>query len=297
MKSVALIANPFAGSRRNRYEPKAAAARLRDVGYEVEILLTEGPGHATQLAGRAAEAHPVVAALGGDGTVHETALGLVGTAAALTVLPCGSGNDFAFGLGIDSVAEGVAVAGRGHRRQLDACALDERMFFNTAGFFLSGCVSGRAVKVWRQAGKWRYVLSAVSSLVSYRPQAARWRLHHDDSERTGKFLLAEVCNGPRAGGGFRLAPAADPFDGVLDFCLIRPVSIWTGLRLLPAAASGGVLEHEAVERVRSSGAVLEVPEAVPMHLDGEPGLLAAGRHELLLKPGALTVLAPPPASG
>jgi len=292
LKSAALIANPVAGPKRQRIDPTVAARLLREVGYEVVVKITDGPGHASELARQAAAEFSVVAALGGDGTVHEVACGLVGTASALAVLPCGSGNDFAYGLGIPNIRTGVAVAGQCRRHRLEVCYLDEQPFFNTAGFFISGLVSGRAVNVWRQAGKWRYILAAVSALASYQAQPATWTLEDEATERTGNFLLVEACNGPRAGGGFRFIPQADPFDGQLDICLIRPISLWTGLRLLPSAASGGMIEHEAIERISTTSTQLEIPEAVPYHLDGEPDILPAGNHTLRLEAARLAVLAP-----
>ncbi len=50
MKSVALIANPFAGTKRHRIDATSAADLLREAGYDVAVLLTNGPGHATELA-------------------------------------------------------------------------------------------------------------------------------------------------------------------------------------------------------------------------------------------------------
>jgi len=292
VKTVAAIVNPTAGSPRVRLSAAAAASLLQRNGCEVEIFVTRASGEATELAARAAESHPVVAAVGGDGTVHEVARGLLGTDAALAVLPCGSGNDLAFALGIEGAAAGAAAAGRGRIRRIDVAYLADRPFFNSAGFFLSGLVSGRAHRLWRGVGKLRYTLAAAWSLLGYRPQRGRWQLDGVPQVLDRRWLLAEVCNGPSAGGNFLLCPDADPGDGILDFCLARPVSALTLLRLFPAAARGEPFAHPAVHRPRARGATITIEQPVPVHLDGEPSLLQAGSFRIRLAAGRLAVLSP-----
>jgi diacylglycerol kinase (ATP) len=103
--------------------------------------------------------------------------------------------------------------------------------------------------------------------------------------------LVEIGNGPRAGGGFLLTPDADPADGALDFCLIRPVSLLTLARIFPAAARGERFEHPAVYRLRDTGATLTLPGPVAIHLDGEPTTLPEGDYRVRLQPSQLGVLA------
>lgn len=293
-RSAALILNPTAGDPRRPLRAVAAAALLRRAGLAVETLRTTRPGEATELAARAAERHPVVAAAGGDGTVHEVAVGLLGSRAALAVLPAGSGNDFATGLGLHSAAAGAAAAGAGHVRRVDVGRFDGRPFVNTVGLFLSGLVSLRAAALWRRCGRWRYVLASLRSLPAYRGQPGSWRLEGEPEARGGRWLLAEIANGPQAGGGFRLAPDADFGDGLLDFCLVRPLGLVALARVFPAAARGARIEHPGVERPRSTGGAIRLEEATAMHLDGEPEILPAGEYRIALEAGRLPVLAPPP---
>ena len=103
MRSIAVIANPFAGTSRGRLSGAEAVAALRQTGFDARLCPTEGPGHARQLAAEIAGHSDLVVALGGDGTIHEVAGGLVGTDCPLGVLPSGSGNDFAVGIGCGTV--------------------------------------------------------------------------------------------------------------------------------------------------------------------------------------------------
>jgi diacylglycerol kinase family enzyme len=103
---------------------------LGDAHGGLEMVRTEGPGHAIELAAEAAEqGYDVVAAAGGDGTVHEVVNGLAAVAGArpvLGVVPIGSGNDFAFALGLSSpLAVTVGRLFGGQPRPFDAAVIED----------------------------------------------------------------------------------------------------------------------------------------------------------------------------
>ncbi len=287
-----VVANPISGSAKQRFDGNEALARLVPMGGHAELGWTTGPGHATELAAAwAAAGGDLVVALGGDGTVHEVAKGLVGTSCAMAVLPSGSGNDFAAGVGCDTVAQGLATVAQGCDVALDACALDEKVFVNSCGLLASGMVSGTAAGYWRWLGGARYTLAAVRTLLNYRGQEVRWSFRRDDKtvELAGSFLFAEICNGPLTGGGFRFAPDASFSDGLVDAALITPLSAWSGLKLLPAAARGDRLDHPAISVHQAVEIEFEMTEPVGYHVDGEPGVLPAGPHTIRVLPEKLMV--------
>jgi len=291
MNTVAIIVNPHGGTSRRRLTPEQVATRLRAGGLDPEILPTGHSGHATELAAAAAERHPVVVAVGGDGTVHEVARGLVGSGAALGVFPNGSGNDFAAGIGVEHRADALAALTEGVRRPIDVGYLGDEPFFNSVGLFISGRISLAASRLWRPLGGLRYALASLGQLLSYRPETAVWEFDGGE-RRDGTFMMAEICNGPRTGGGFYMVPEADMSDGRLDVCLVRPVGLLAALRIFPRLMKDTTVEHPAVERLRFTGGQLEIPEAVTVHLDGEPGPLPAGCYPLTLKAGGLDVMVP-----
>jgi len=291
-----VIANPFAGVSSRRLDGRRAVDLLRRIGVAAELRPTAGPGDATRIAREAAQAGAdMVVAVGGDGTVHETAVGLAGTGTALAVLPSGSGNDFARGIGCGTVTAGLTAIAGGGRRAMDVARLDGDPFINSLGLLASGLVSARASQLWRWLGSARYALAAVGTLVSYRGQTVTWVVDGTDT-LVDRFLLAEICNGPFTGGGFRFAPDADFGDGQLDACLVRPPGLVAGLRLLPRAASGERLDHPAVSVLRCRELVFRCAEPVAFHRDGEPGVTAAGEHRIDILPGALLVCAPAPGT-
>ncbi len=293
MPRLVLIANPFAGRGRFGLPPQDVLARLQDAGWSGETRLTEGAGDATRLARAAAEGGAdLVVAYGGDGTVHETAAGVVGTGCTLAVLPGGSGNDFAVGVGCRDLERGLGTILQGRPRAVDAWSLDGAPFFNSLGLLASGLVSGRAARLWRPLAGWRYRVAALGTLLGYRGQPVTWRLESaaGTSELDGSWLLAEICNGPLTGGGFRFAPDAAWDDGLIDACLIRPVHPLTALRLLPQASAGGRLEHPAILVRQAAQMEFVSDRPVAYHRDGEPGVLAAGRHTVRRLPQGLNVM-------
>jgi diacylglycerol kinase (ATP) len=275
-----LIANPYSGNARKRTDPAAAAARLGQMGHQVEVHLTTAPHDATVQAQKAAGIFELVVVVGGDGTVHEVAVGLAGTGCPMAVLPSGSGNDFATGIGCATVEEGLAAIEAGNDVAVDVCALDGEKFVNSLGLLASGMVSGGASTLWRWLGGARYTLAAISTLMKYRGQDVLWEVEKSAGveEISGRFFFAEICNGPLTGGGFRFAPDAAFDDGLMDACLIRPMGPVTGLKLLPAASSGKRIDHEAISVVRCPRLIFTSNLPVAVHLDGEPKVVSAGRH-------------------
>src|SRR5438309_9803053 len=99
---IAIVANPTSGRGRGARLVPQVAELLRSISVDHSMLICEGPADPERLARRAAEdGAEIVAALGGDGQVGSCANALIGTEAALAVIPAGTGNDFARHLGLD----------------------------------------------------------------------------------------------------------------------------------------------------------------------------------------------------
>ena len=143
MKRCRLIVNPISGTRSKQGLGEALAARLGP-DWTVETCPTEYAGHATTLAAEAAAAgYDAVIAAGGDGTVNETARALCGTATALGIIPCGSGNGLARHLNIpvDNVASLDIIAG-GRTLDVDTGSVNGRPFFCTFGVGFDAAAQG-----------------------------------------------------------------------------------------------------------------------------------------------------------
>ena len=98
---IRFIVNPISGTGKYKNLEKVLESELDTVLFQYDICYTKAPKHATQLAQEAKEQGvDIVAAVGGDGTMNECAQALVNSNTALAVIPCGSGNGFAFHFGM-----------------------------------------------------------------------------------------------------------------------------------------------------------------------------------------------------
>jgi diacylglycerol kinase (ATP) len=162
-----MIVNPASANGRTRTRWPQIARRAVAHGIEPEVALTEGPGHATELAAAAVSAGAeLVLAVGGDGTVSEVANGMVGAPATdLAVIQRGSGCDFGRTFGIAKATDkALAVAAGGNVRAIDVgrvayTAPDgspaTRFFANIASAGLTGVAASRWGRRSRSHGRRR----------------------------------------------------------------------------------------------------------------------------------------------
>lgn len=273
----------------------------------VEEAVTEGQGHAVELARGAAQSEmDLVVAWGGDGTLNEVANGLAGTAVPLAVLPGGLANVFARSLGVPldpAEAAGFLLSRLGRApRRIALGRADGRYFLVNCGVGLDAAIVRAAERrqlAKRAAGASHFVWTALLVLL-----ASRWRQRaraevawggHFEHRREGLALVAFQNTDPYTYLGdrpMRLCPDAaleEPLDAFgLD--TLRP---WTVLALgLSALARGRRLRRsrhtllvhgEPRFRVRATG-------PLPVQVDGE---YLGERTELLVEwvPDALSVLA------
>lgn len=133
-KTAAIILNPSSGKLGSRHKPGEIEAILASEGLEHSLYVLGHDEHAAKLARIAVEqGHETVVAAGGDGTVSAVASALVGTPAALGVLPLGTLNHFAKDLRIPmSVAAAARVITARRCDLVDVAAVNGRVFVNNS---------------------------------------------------------------------------------------------------------------------------------------------------------------------
>jgi diacylglycerol kinase family enzyme len=140
MKRVLFVSNPRAGSVSARV--KEVIVKSLEADFKLEVVETAARNHAGDLAKEAVDrGFDAVIAFGGDGTINETAQGLVGTDVGLAILPGGSTNVIARALGVprDPVEATAFVAS--HLRsssssRINVAKLNNRFFLFNAGMGL-----------------------------------------------------------------------------------------------------------------------------------------------------------------
>ena len=244
------------GGRAGRMLPKVAR-RIREQvpTAELHIVSSSSWTEAEKLTRTAAlEARPEDALLvmGGDGMAHLGLNAAAGTEAILGLIPAGTGNDFARGIGVPrTVDEAVEVIVAGRTRTVDLAHISNSTFPQR---YVGAVVStGYDARVNRSTNHIRLRLGALSyGYIAMRELASFSPLHYDmiidGVRRRQEAMLVAVSNTGVFGGGMRIAPNADPADGLLDVTVVGPVSRTTLLRLLPSMYSGAFVKHPCVEQ-------------------------------------------------
>lgn len=307
-----VILNPRSqGGKTGARAPELLRAVERHLG-QVDNVATSAPRHATALAERAArQGREVVIAVGGDGTLHEVANGLLAARAdgvsvpKLGLVGRGTGGDFRKTLGIDNALETycqVIAAGKTHR--VDAGALHyhdtsgaERhgFFINIVSMGMAGLVDAYVAELGRSLpGPVAYFAASARALL--RSQVGELRCVLTLAGREQEVQLASrnlaVCNGRYFGSGMQVAPMAELDDGIFEV-----VSLGAAPRVRFALSSLSIYSGKHVdkpgvqvlrcERIDIRLGNPEITDRFPLDVDGEPLGLLPVRLEVL--PGALEV--------
>ncbi len=269
---VCVIYNACAGSGK-------AAQRLRRLrrvlGAGADFRPTAGRGHAAELARVAAEeGFPIVAAAGGDGTVHEVANGLLRSRrpdVTLAVLPLGSANDYAHSLGLS------ADWWERHDREVRPAPVDvgvarepggrETFFLNNIGIGLTGAVALESESVPLR-GLARYMVGLMRTLC-YRFDHPRMTVTLDGATRTDPTLALTFGIGKRE-GNFQLVPKAELDDGLFDYVHATALTRRGLLRLLPGGVRGRLpADFPCLRQGRCRGGAVLSEAPLVAHTDGE----------------------------
>lgn len=286
-----LILNPTADRGRAAGRRAQISSFLSGRGIEAVWHVTQGPGDAEQVA-RGLPRDELVAAMGGDGTVHEVAAACTHTNRPMAVLPVGSGNCYVKALGI----------GTGLRKALDVlCASKTRIvdtgevngaFFNDGlGIGFDAEVAARVAHAPRLLGGFGgYLWSVLGLLPGFRCREVMLKLDDRPTIRS-KTIMVAVALGTTYGGRFRLTPHSLLDDGLFDVLWSEELTVAEVVRLMPSTLWGSHLKNPRIHLARAREVEINFEEATPAHVEGE---LLSPAHTFHAKvvPKSLRVVAP-----
>lgn len=292
------ILNGAAGGGRCRARADAVLERLHDAGCELELHITEGPGHATELASEAwAEGHRRFVSIGGDGTAFEVINGLFPRAKGddrptLSILPLGTGNSFLRDFGIAHEAAALDAILQGRSRPCDVVRIEHRdgelHYLNLLGIGFVARAGDLTNRRFKRLGAAGYGLAVVGSVATLEYIVEPLRLDGGEVDsRPATFVC--FCNSRYTGGSMMMAPHADPSDGFLDVIRVGVLRRRDLVSAFPRIFQGSHVDMPEVEESRGAKAIFEKPRMQPVMIDGEIRELEIRSLEVV--PGALEVIA------
>lgn len=300
-KPYFVIVNPRAGTGIGVFS--RVDSRLRERGVSFHGAATTGPGDARALAelARGRDFRAIVC-VGGDGTVNEvvnglqTAEGEVDPDTVLGVIPRGTAQDFARGIGIPlapSAAVDRLLAGNEARVDVGRIRFADgtvRLFVNVLGVGFDAEVAGRAREVRPAVASLpAHVIGFASALAVYKNKEISIGFDGQEaSNYRARCNMVAVANGPYYANGMRLAPGASMYDGLLDVVVIGDIDKLNLLLNLPRFFSGTHVEHGEISVHRVGRLTIESPDGALVQADGDVvGQLPA---EVDVLPAALRVI-------
>lgn len=294
---VVVIVNPTAGRGRAGRQVGEIRRLLGPKASDWVWLHTRKRGDGEVLARSAAEAGTrLVVAVGGDGTLHEVVNGVLGTGAAVGLIPFGTGNDLARALGLfGSLETACRALTEGVTKQIDVGVIEglgtdgPRHFLVLAGTgFDARTAQTVNAGIRGLSGPLAYVWGAVLTLKQFTPFALTLTL--DGETRRTEAMFVSFANAPTTGGGMLIAPGAAVDDGCLDICLVETVPKATLLFQLSQVFSGKHVLHPAVTMLKAQSVTVEADPPQPLLIDGE--VCGTTPATIKLLPGALPFQVP-----
>lgn len=333
---VHFIYNPISGSRENTTKANVYAETLKTLfpKAEVNVFATEAIGHATELAKTLVKQvnqtkpamNAVLVVSGGDGTVSETANGLIGSQIPLLVLPGGTGNDFTRSLYqkkpgendrrtiervlaefIQSVSYGFKVF------EVDAIKLEaataksvhgeeypnfSRYSLNVLSVGFDSVIGATAQRIHRNTpwvGALSYLLAAIRHLTNiprFSMDLHASRANQAAVEFSGSYSICVMSNARFYGGGFQPNPRGSLTDGKIDILLAKELNRRDVLALIGKFRAGREIPSQYAQTFQSDTLNLKASfeNSLIFNLDGE--VFSTQEMQVKVHPAALRVIVP-----
>lgn len=269
-----LIVNPTSGPIENPEAMTDLTHALQAQGIQAEICTTTPDEDGSGLAAAAAKAGTkLVIVAGGDGTIEAVARGLAHTQTVLGIIPFGTRNNIAASLNIPTdLTQAIQVLAEGDRSQFDLGKANDHYFMEVVGVGLEATLfpCGDDVK---EGIKKDYPMAIKNIFLGLKTflqfKQHRLVLRFDGRKiRRLRTLQVNICNSPRYGFEFSLAPEAQMNDGKLDVIYINKPSKWDHFLHFFTAMRGEQIIHKRLKTYQVSKIEVRSYPPLEVHADG-----------------------------
>ncbi|MDA9898274.1 diacylglycerol kinase family lipid kinase [Flavobacteriales bacterium] len=217
---IRFIVNPISGNGNHHSIENLIKEHLDLKKFHFDCRFTKRPKHATELAQQATtEGIDVVVAVGGDGTMHECAKGLLGSETALAVLPCGSGNGFALHFGMSKeLSHSIQQLNTSGFITIDSCTANGLPFFNVSGVGFDAHIANLFATT-KVRGFLTYVKLVLRECAFY--PAQDYTLEYDGRKEIHNAVIISWANATQFGNNAQISPESKVDDGMVDICILK----------------------------------------------------------------------------
>jgi diacylglycerol kinase (ATP) len=291
------IVNPAAGGGRSAKRAGTELARLKEKGLRIDVIASEGPAHASDLASEAYDqGYRRFLAVGGDGTAHEIINGVFRRGAAtrhveLGFLPLGTGNSFLRDFTNDGAESSLDALVAGRKRSVDLLRLQHSSgtiySFNLLSLGFTAEVGALTNRVFKSFGHLGYLLGVFVKVVQLHHPVFKMRCDDDPDWDERPCLFLAFNNSKYTGGTMLIAPQADSTDGLIEYVRWGPIGRFGLLKMLPRLYDGSHLDHPLASRRALRSVEFDLPAPVDLMIDGE--IVTVKCERLQIHPGAMDV--------
>lgn len=219
--------------------------------------------------------------VGGDGTLNHFVNQYVNNDLPLAVFNGGTGNDFYWLLyGNMKLEEQIETVLKTSPKPIDLGKCNDRFFLNDVGIGFEGEVARRLTGRKKRPGQASFMATVIRTIFTYRSR--NYTLYADGQLLSQqRFLVLDVNNGRRAGGGFHVAPEARADDGLFDIIGVDAMGVPRRLRWLPVIEKGNHLSCSFVHYNKARTVQIESDQPIEAHLDGEYYVASSMKIEML----------------
>lgn len=223
--------------------------------------------------------------VGGDGTADAVVNGIKDRKnVILGLIPTGSGNDLARGMGISQKFETavdrvinpkqIKKMDIGQAESLDGAFNRKFAVSSGIGYDAETCYVADRSKMKKflnkiGLGRLVYFLIGFKEIFANKPAECTITLDGVRKLHYKKLVFAANMNVVYEGGGMPMGPHADPCDGKVTACIVHDISKMRHLFLMPTILKGNHIKRKNIEEITARTIEIETDRPMIVHTDGE----------------------------
>jgi YegS/Rv2252/BmrU family lipid kinase len=266
---VLFIINPISGVHKSKKAEKYISELINKERFDISLMYTEHKGHGIDISRENAGKYDIIAAVGGDGTVNEVAMGLAGnTDTALAIIPTGSGNGLARHMGIKmSLKKNLKRFNNYKKFSADTVSLNGNFFMNVSGTGFDAHVAD-VFNTFGQRGLKNYAKVTIKEFFSYKP--AKYTITDDNNNTiTTEAFAISFANSSQFGNNAYISPQADISDGLIDIVIVKRFPVWKTPVLAIRMFTKSMHKSRYTTILRGKKFIIDSETPQPVHLDGD----------------------------